>query len=129
MNTCTDVFAAVQIQVIFTAVAAVISPPGSGTRARGLGRRDAAVGARATRGVETEMWGAFERGDWRTDRGTETQTQGGAERRREKEGAGMVREWEARATEIGAVDLLPPKGEQRKPCLLPLAGQKLEPWA
>ena len=47
---------------------------------------------------------AFERGDWRPDRGTETQTQGGAGRRREEEGAGMVWGWGARATEIGAVD-------------------------
>ena len=48
--------------------------------------------------------GAFERRDWQPDRGTETQTQGGAGRRREEEGAGMVRGWGARATEIGAVD-------------------------
>ena len=48
--------------------------------------------------------GASERGDWRLDRGTETQAQGGAGRRREEEGAGMVWGWGARATEIGAVD-------------------------
>ena len=39
----------------FTAAAAVISPLGSGTWARGRGRRDAAVEARATRDVETAM--------------------------------------------------------------------------
>ena len=65
-------------------------------------RRGRGGGGDAERGDSNV--GALERGDWRPDGGTGSQTQGGAGRRREAEGAGMVRGWEARATEIGAVD-------------------------
>ena len=48
--------------------------------------------------------GALESGEWQPYMGTGTQTQGGAGRRYEEEGAEMVRGWGPRATEIGAVD-------------------------
>ena len=48
--------------------------------------------------------GALERGEWQPYVGMGTQTQGGARRSCEEEGAGMVWGWGPRATEIEAVD-------------------------